>query len=94
VMSVLVDDVRASGEAKGVVCHCSFHDHWCCHCHQNMFHGLVGRRMLDGLLGALLVLTDVLRLTELWYGRWCVWDVFNSWWLALFLCVQKGCFWC
>ena len=53
------------GRPRGleVVCLCCFHDRRCCHCCQKMFHGLAGRQTLDGFLGALLVLNDVLRLT-------------------------------
>ncbi len=42
------------------------HFHDCCrrHCRRKMFHGLAGRQTLDGFLGALLDLGDVLRLTE------------------------------
>jgi hypothetical protein len=53
------------GRPRGlkVVCHCHFHDHRC----QKMFHGLAGRRTLDGFLGALLVLNDGFWLTERFY---------------------------
>ena len=46
-----------------VVCHRCFHHHRRRHCCRKMFHGLAGRRTLDGFLGALLDLDDVLRLT-------------------------------
>ena len=42
---------------------CHFHDHRCCHCCQKLFHAMAGRQTLDGFLGVLLVLNDVLRLT-------------------------------
>ncbi len=41
-----------------------FHDYRRRHCRRKMFHGLAGRRTLEGFLGALLVLNDVLRLME------------------------------
>ncbi len=50
--------------ALEVVRLCGFHDCRCRHCRRKMFHGLVGRRTLDGFLGALLDLDDFLRLTE------------------------------
>ncbi len=43
--------------ALEVVRLCRFHD-----CRRKIFHGLAGRRTLDGFLGALLDLDDVLRL--------------------------------
>ena len=38
-----------------------FHDYRRCHCRRKMIHGLVGRQTLDGFLGALLYLDDILR---------------------------------
>ena len=49
--------------ALEVVRLCRFHDCRRCHCRRKMFHGLAGRRTLDGFLGALLDLGDALRLT-------------------------------
>ncbi len=49
--------------ALEVVCLCRFYDYRRCHCRRKIFHGLAGRRTLDGFLGVLLVLNDVLRLT-------------------------------
>ena len=46
-----------------VVCPRCFYDHRRRHCRRKLFHGLAGRRALDGFLGALLGLNDVLRLT-------------------------------
>jgi hypothetical protein len=40
-----------------------FHDYRRRHSRRKMFHGLAGRRTLDGFLGALLDLDDFLRLT-------------------------------
>ena len=40
-----------------------FRDYRCRHCRRKMFHGLAGRRTLDGFLGVLLDLDDVLWLT-------------------------------
>ncbi len=48
--------------ALEVVRLCRFHDCRRRHCRGKMFHGLAGRRTLDGFLGALLDLGDVLRL--------------------------------
>ncbi len=49
--------------ALEVVRLCCFHDCRCRHCCRKMFQGLAGRQTLDGFLGALLDLDDVLRLT-------------------------------
>ena len=53
------------GRPRGleVVRLCCFHDYCRCHCCQKMFHGMAGRQTLDGFLGALLDLNDILRLT-------------------------------
>ena len=55
---------------------CCFHDHRHCHCRKN---GLAGWQMLDGFLCALLVLNDVLCLTERLVVLWVVEFLGHCW---------------